>query len=106
MVKQIFIEKGDFPSEQEQIEEYTRISQVTYPNSVTIRTYDIGGDKLLPGSHKEDNPFLGWRGIRICLDRVEIFKEQLRASPCYYCAGKGLRHGTPSTQVESINECP
>ncbi|CAN5567841.1 phosphoenolpyruvate--protein phosphotransferase [soil metagenome] len=75
----LFIEKGDFPSEQEQIEEYSHISKVTYPNSVTIRTYDIGGDKLLPGSHKEDNPFLGWRGIRICLDRVEIFKEQLRA---------------------------
>lgn len=75
----LFIEKGDFPSEQEQIEEYSNISKVNYPNFVTIRTYDIGGDKLLPGSHKEDNPFLGWRGIRICLDRVEIFKEQLRA---------------------------
>lgn len=75
----LFIEKGDFPSEKEQIEEYTHIAKVTYPNSVTIRTYDIGGDKLLPTSHKEANPFLGWRGIRICLDRVEIFKEQLRA---------------------------
>ncbi|MBS1493444.1 MAG: phosphoenolpyruvate--protein phosphotransferase [Bacteroidetes bacterium] len=75
----LFIEKGDFPSEKEQIEEYTHIANVTHPNSVTIRTYDIGGDKLLPTSHKEANPFLGWRGIRICLDRVEIFKEQLRA---------------------------
>ncbi|MBN8571678.1 MAG: phosphoenolpyruvate--protein phosphotransferase [Ignavibacteria bacterium] len=75
----LFIEKGDFPSEKEQIEEYTHIANVTHPNCVTIRTYDIGGDKLLPTSHKEANPFLGWRGIRICLDRVEIFKEQLRA---------------------------
>lgn len=75
----LFLEAGDFPSEERQIEEYTHIADVTYPNTVTIRTYDIGGDKLLPVSEKEDNPFLGWRGIRICLDRVDIFKEQLRA---------------------------
>lgn len=75
----LFIEKGDFPSEKEQIEEYSHIANVTHPHSVTIRTYDIGGDKLLPSSQKEQNPFLGWRGIRICLDRIEIFKEQLRA---------------------------
>jgi phosphotransferase system enzyme I (PtsI) len=75
----LFLEAGDFPSEERQIEEYSNISAVTYPNFVTIRTYDIGGDKLLPRSEKEDNPFLGWRGIRICLDRVEIFKEQLSA---------------------------
>lgn len=75
----LFLEAGDFPSEARQIEEYTHISNVTYPNTVVIRTYDIGGDKLLPRSEREDNPFLGWRGIRICLDRVDIFKEQLRA---------------------------
>lgn len=75
----LFLEAGDFPSEERQIEEYTHISNVTYPNTVTIRTYDIGGDKLLPRSEKEDNPFLGWRGIRICLDRVDIFKEQISA---------------------------
>ncbi|HMS63833.1 MAG TPA: phosphoenolpyruvate--protein phosphotransferase [Ignavibacteria bacterium] len=75
----LFLEAGDFPSEERQIEEYTHIANVTYPNTVTIRTYDIGGDKLLPSSKKEDNPFLGWRGIRICLDRVDIFKEQLSA---------------------------
>jgi phosphotransferase system enzyme I (PtsI) len=75
----LFIEKGDFPSEKEQIEEYSHIANVTHPHCVTIRTYDIGGDKLLPSSQKEQNPFLGWRGIRICLDRIEIFKEQLRA---------------------------
>ncbi|MEO8209194.1 MAG: phosphoenolpyruvate--protein phosphotransferase [bacterium] len=75
----LFLEAGDFPSEERQIEEYSHIANVTYPNTVTIRTYDIGGDKLLPRSEKEDNPFLGWRGIRICLDRVDIFKEQLSA---------------------------
>lgn len=75
----LFLEAGDFPSESRQIEEYSHIADVTYPNKVTIRTYDIGGDKLTPRSEKEDNPFLGWRGIRICLDRVDIFKEQLSA---------------------------
>ncbi len=75
----LFLEAGDFPSEDRQIEEYAHISNITFPNPVTIRTYDIGGDKLLPRSEREDNPFLGWRGIRICLDRVEIFKEQLSA---------------------------
>lgn len=75
----LFLEAGDFPSEKYQIEEFTHIANVTYPNTVTIRTYDIGGDKLLPLSQKEANPFLGWRGIRICLDRVSIFKEQLCA---------------------------
>ena len=75
----LFIEKGQFPSEDEQIEEYSHISKIAYPNSVTFRTFDIGGDKLLPSSEKEDNPFLGWRGIRISLDKINIFKEQLRA---------------------------
>lgn len=75
----LFLEEGGFPSEEKQIEEYSHISNVVYPKAVTIRTYDIGGDKLLPRSEKEDNPFLGWRGIRICLDREDIFKEQLRA---------------------------
>ncbi len=75
----LFLEAGDFPSEERQVEEYSHIANVTYPNTVVIRTYDIGGDKLLPRSEKEDNPFLGWRGIRICLDRVDIFKEQLSA---------------------------
>ncbi len=75
----LFIDKGDFPTEAEQIEEYSGISSAVYPNKVTIRTYDIGGDKLLPSSEKENNPFLGWRGIRLCLDRENIFREQLRA---------------------------
>jgi len=75
----LFLEEGGFPSEEKQNEEYKHISDVVYPKNVTIRTYDIGGDKLLPRSEKEDNPFLGWRGIRICLDREDIFREQLCA---------------------------
>ena len=75
----LFMSKGEFPTEAEQIEEYTHIANVTFPKNVTIRTFDIGGDKVLPTAIKENNPNLGWRGIRISLDREDIFKTQLRA---------------------------
>lgn len=75
----LFLEAGDFPSEKYQYDEYSHIANVVYPKTVTIRTYDIGGDKLLPGSQREANPFLGWRGIRLCLDKEIVFREQLRA---------------------------
>ncbi|TRZ63879.1 phosphoenolpyruvate--protein phosphotransferase [bacterium] len=75
----LFMSKGDYPSEAEQIEEYMHIANVTFPKNVTLRTFDLGGDKVLPTSVKEINPNLGWRGIRISLDRTDIFKIQLRA---------------------------
>lgn len=75
----LFMAKGEFPTEAEQIEEYTHIANVTFPKTVTIRTFDLGGDKVLPTTIKENNPNLGWRGIRICLDRTDILKTQLRA---------------------------
>lgn len=69
------------PPEEEQYRAYLHIVQALAPAPVTIRTIDLGGDKL---SHvldvkPESNPFLGWRGIRICLDEPELFKAQLRA---------------------------
>lgn len=75
----LFMSKGEFPTEAEQIEEYTHIANVTFPKTVTIRTFDLGGDKVLPTTIKESNPNLGWRGIRISLDRTDLFKTQLRA---------------------------
>ncbi len=75
----LFFEKGDFPSEVEQVDEYTQIANVAFPETVTIRTFDLGGDKILPASEKENNPFLGWRGIRISLVKTDIFRTQLRA---------------------------
>jgi phosphoenolpyruvate-protein phosphotransferase (PTS system enzyme I) len=75
----LFMAKDDFPSLAEQIDEYSHIANVTFPKTVTVRTFDLGGDKLLPGNYKEANPNLGWRGIRVCLDKVEMFKEQLKA---------------------------
>ena len=69
------------PSEKEQFQAYAKIVEAMAPAPVTIRTIDLGGDKL---SHvldvkTEDNPFLGWRGLRICLDEPDLFKTQLRA---------------------------
>ena len=75
----LFLEMEDFPSEDAQYRQYRMLADRLYPKEVTIRTFDIGGDKLLPITQKENNPFLGWRGIRICLDKEEVFLDQLRA---------------------------
>jgi phosphoenolpyruvate-protein phosphotransferase (PTS system enzyme I) len=68
-----------FPSEEEQLEQYRILAETMYQRPVIIRTFDIGGDKMMAEGVRESNPFLGWRGIRVMLDRPEIFLEQLRA---------------------------
>ncbi|MEW6990057.1 phosphoenolpyruvate--protein phosphotransferase [Colwelliaceae bacterium 6441] len=75
-----FMEKRCFPSEQEQTLLYRQVL-AAFPNQpVTMRTLDVGGDKSLPYFPiYEDNPFLGWRGIRITLDHPEIFLVQIRS---------------------------
>ncbi|MBL8016003.1 MAG: phosphoenolpyruvate--protein phosphotransferase, partial [Ignavibacteria bacterium] len=75
----LFMEEGEFPSEEEQYKQYKFLAEKMYPGSVTIRTFDLGGDKILPDAQKELNPFLGWRGIRITLDKKDVFLAQLRA---------------------------
>ena len=69
------------PTEEEQLAAFTQIVEGMAPRPVTIRTLDLGGDKLahILDTTPEANPFLGWRGIRICLDTPELFKTQLRA---------------------------
>ena len=75
-----FMIRERFPGEDEQTEIYREILQSFDPRPVTLRTLDVGGDKSLPYFPvSEDNPFLGWRGIRITLDHPEIFLTQLRA---------------------------
>ncbi|MFP4079623.1 MAG: phosphoenolpyruvate--protein phosphotransferase [Ectothiorhodospira sp.] len=75
-----FMIRERFPGEDEQTEIYREILQTFDPRPVTLRTLDVGGDKSLPYFPvSEDNPFLGWRGIRITLDHPEIFLTQLRA---------------------------
>ena len=75
-----FMIRERFPSEAEQQELYRQQLETFYPKPVTMRTLDIGGDKPLPYYPiAEDNPFLGWRGVRVTLDHPEIFLPQLRA---------------------------
>jgi len=75
-----FMVRDRFPSELEQMEIYRQQLEAFYPSMVTMRTLDIGGDKSLPYFPiQEDNPFLGWRGIRVTLDHPEIFLVQIRA---------------------------
>lgn len=75
-----FMNRHCFPSEQEQTQLYRKVLQSFPQHSVTMRTLDVGGDKSLPYFPiSEENPFLGWRGIRITLDHPEIFLLQVRA---------------------------
>ena len=73
------IGRTGYPSEDELYATYRKIVDGMYPHSVIIRVFDVGGDKIAPGSFHESNPFLGWRGIRVLLDRPELFLTQLRA---------------------------
>ena len=75
-----FLIRDGFPGEEEQMQIYRQVLEGFAPRPVTLRTLDIGGDKPLPYFPiHEDNPFLGWRGIRLMLDHPEIFLTQLRA---------------------------
>ncbi len=75
-----FLLRSSFPTEDEQVEVYREHLETFAPRPVTMRTLDIGGDKDLPYFPiEEENPFLGWRGIRISLDHPEIFLVQIRA---------------------------
>ena len=75
-----FMSRDCFPSEDEQYIIYRQILKAFAPRKVTMRTLDIGGDKILPYFPvQEDNPYLGWRGIRITLDHPDIFLLQVRA---------------------------
>jgi len=77
----LYMNRMDLPSEEEQYHAYKKVVKEIAPKPVIIRTFDLGGDKFL--SHlempREMNPFLGWRAIRFCLARPEIFKVQLKA---------------------------
>ena len=77
----LFMNRDSFPSEDEQFEYYRKVATKSHGKPVIVRTIDIGGDKpleyfMLP---KEENPFLGYRAIRICLDRRDLFVTQLKA---------------------------
>ncbi len=76
----LYMENAHFPTETEQFKVYKEAVELC-PSELTIRTLDIGGDKELSYFEfdKEENPFLGWRAVRICLEMQDMFKEQIRA---------------------------
>ena len=74
----LFLAAEKPPSEEEQYAAYATVAERVYPESVIIRTLDIGGDKITENL-SEPNPFMGWRAIRISLSEIELFKQQLRA---------------------------
>ena len=77
----LYLNRKDFPTEEEQYEKYVAVARAVKPNSVIIRTLDIGGDKFRSEdmTPQEVNPFLGFRAIRFCLANVDVFEAQLRA---------------------------
>lgn len=77
--EQIIEELGEFPDEEQQTKIYANLATRLYPQPLTIRAFDIGGDKVKFLDHEEANPFLGLRGIRLLLANPKLFKEQIRA---------------------------
>ena len=77
----LFMERDELPSEEEQYEAYSAVARAFGGKPVILRTLDVGGDKSLPGVEQpeEENPFLGWRGIRMSLEVPGLFRPQLRA---------------------------
>src|SRR5213082_58787 len=78
----LYLNRTTLPTEDEQFETYRKVAERVRPDPLIIRTFDLGGDKLAPGTvdiADELNPFLGWRAIRFCLEHIDIFKTQLRA---------------------------
>ena len=77
----LFMDANQMPTEEEQFESYKRVAETMKDKLSIIRTLDAGGDKNIPylNLEKEENPFLGYRAIRLCLDNVGMFKMQLRA---------------------------
>ncbi|NQV73349.1 phosphoenolpyruvate--protein phosphotransferase [bacterium] len=75
----LLLEGRALVTEEEQFSQYQEVVSKTAPWTTTFRILDLGGDKMLPMGHREQNPYLGWRGIRILLDKLELLVPQLRA---------------------------
>lgn len=101
-----FMSRDCFPSEDEQTIIYHQILKAFAPHTVTMRTLDIGGDKVLPYFPvQEENPYLGWRGIRVTLDHPDLFLLQVRAMMRASCELDNLRIMLPMvTTLGEIDE--
>ncbi|TKJ40623.1 phosphoenolpyruvate--protein phosphotransferase [candidate division LCP-89 bacterium B3_LCP] len=77
----LYLTRKSMPTEEEQISEYRHVVETMKPHPVVIRTFDLGGDKIMPGFEfpKENNPFLGWRAIRVSLDMEDSLRAQFSA---------------------------
>ena len=96
----LVVGQTSLPSEEEQYEAYRSIAETFPTGAVIIRTYDLGGDKFPMFLHmpREENPFLGWRAIRVCLDVPELFRTQLRAIL------RASAHGDVRIMVPLVND--
>lgn len=102
-----YMARGDFPDREDQYQLYRMVVEGFNGQPVTIRTLDIGGDKVLPyfAPPVEDNPFMGWRSVRVSLDNLDIFRTQIEA---ILMAG---RHGPVKllfpmiSSLEEVNAC-
>jgi phosphoenolpyruvate-protein phosphotransferase len=101
----LYMERPQFPSEDEQFRMYRRVLEKMAPRPVTLRTLDIGGDKRLPyfQTPKEENPALGWRGLRVSLEWQDLLRIQLRAA-LRAGVGRDLRILLPMvTSIEEVD---
>lgn len=96
----LVVGRSRFPGEEEQFQAYRQVAETFDGQPVIIRTYDLGGDKFPAFLHMppEENPFLGWRAIRVCLDRPDMFRAQLRALL------RASAHGEIRIMLPLINE--
>lgn len=96
----LVVGRGTAPGEEEQYRAYRRVAESFPGQPVIIRTFDLGGDKFPAFLHmgREENPFLGWRAIRVCLDEPEVFRTQLRALV------RAMAHGEVRVMLPLVNE--
>lgn len=96
----LVIGRNTAPGEEEQYQAYRRVAEAFPGAPVVIRTFDLGGDKFPAFLHigREENPFLGWRAIRVCLDEPDVFRTQLRALL------RAMSHGDIRIMLPLINE--
>lgn len=96
----LVVGRNAMPSEEEQYEAYRGVAEGFPEGAVYIRTFDLGGDKFPMFLHmpREENPFLGWRAIRVCLDEPELFRTQLRALL------RATAHGDVRIMVPMVND--
>ncbi len=96
----LVVGRATAPAEEEQYNAYRKVAEAFPGQPVVIRTFDLGGDKFPAFLHigREENPFLGWRAIRVCLDEPEMFRTQLRA------LGRAMAHGDIRIMLPLVNE--